>query len=167
MLVIIGTNSKKREASMDDDYDVIERKTSKTSSFAESVGFTNATTTNNNNNSSSTNNTNTSGSWYPAASQVNEKMVMIEHEMCNGARSGIKGNDDAAATATAKGRRVTDTGSGRPVVVGCTMIDMHVITKIDDHFKVSRLLPSWPVQFVLRKIALLCCIRSASSFFYF
>lgn len=27
--------------------------------------------------------------------------------------------------------------SRRVVVVGCTMIDMHVSTKIDDHFKVS------------------------------
>lgn len=26
---------------------------------------------------------------------------------------------------------------GSPVVVGCTMIDMHVSTRIDEHFKVS------------------------------
>lgn len=28
-------------------------------------------------------------------------------------------------------------GERRPVVVGCTMIDMHVSTKVDDQFRVS------------------------------
>lgn len=30
-----------------------------------------------------------------------------------------------------------DDAGGAPIVVGCTMIDMHVSTRIDQHFKVS------------------------------
>lgn len=37
----------------------------------------------------------------------------------------------------AHGGNADDKPVGRPVVVGCTMIDMHVSTKIDDQFRVS------------------------------